>query len=106
MWLTFNSDRVLLLNWFALHCPIALSSDHARLRSEILLSQVWCPPSFSSFVLVDDDGQLLNRGTPTGQLPPLSQRRLASSDHIWKRVKCDDAGCVVQFDIGATRLQA
>ena len=30
---------------------------------------VWCPPSFNTFVLVDDDGKLLATGTPTGQLP-------------------------------------
>jgi hypothetical protein len=37
---------------------------------------VWCPQSdFSGFVLVDDEGVLLNRGTATQNLPPLRERQ-------------------------------
>lgn len=35
---------------------------------------VWCPPAFSSFVLVDDDGKHLATGCPTGQLPHARSR--------------------------------
>ncbi|KAL1529818.1 hypothetical protein AB1Y20_000750 [Prymnesium parvum] len=49
---------------------------HIQFKSRIAFKLVWCPPSFESFVLVDDDGAFLNSGTPTGQLPPLMQRRL------------------------------
>ena len=35
---------------------------------------VWCPPSFSAFVLVDDDGKLLASGAPTGRLPSAQDR--------------------------------
>ena len=37
---------------------------------------MWCPPSFEQFVMVDDDGGLLNRGTGTGKgVPRLEERR-------------------------------
>lgn len=42
---------------------------HVQFRSRVAFKLVWCPPSFSSFVLVDDDGKLLATGTPTGRLP-------------------------------------
>ena len=35
---------------------------------------VWCPPSFNTFVLVDDEGALLATGTPTGRLPHQRER--------------------------------
>ena len=47
---------------------------HLQFRSRIAFKLVWCPPDFKSFVLVDDDGKLLARGTPTGKLPGLRQR--------------------------------
>jgi len=48
---------------------------HIQFRSRIAFKLVWCPPRFSSFVLVDDSGALLNSGVPTGNLPDYSQRR-------------------------------
>ena len=36
-----------------------------------------CPPDFNSFVLVDDDGELLNCGTPTDTgIPNIRQRMM------------------------------
>jgi len=49
---------------------------HIQFRSRIAFKLVWCPPSFSSFVLVDDEGALLNSGAPTGQLPHLRERQM------------------------------
>lgn len=49
---------------------------HVQFRSRIAFKLVWCPPSFDRFVLVDDEGALLVSGTPTGQLPRLSERRM------------------------------
>jgi len=48
---------------------------HIQFQSRIAFKLVWCPPTFSSFVLVDDSGALLNSGTPTGNLPRISHRR-------------------------------
>mmetsp|Transcript_2363 Transcript_2363/g.8667 ORF Transcript_2363/g.8667 Transcript_2363/m.8667 type:complete len:455 (+) Transcript_2363:489-1853(+) len=48
---------------------------HVQFRSRIAFKLVWCPPAFESFVLVDDAGELLNRGTPTGSLPDLRYRQ-------------------------------
>mmetsp|Transcript_24915 Transcript_24915/g.75032 ORF Transcript_24915/g.75032 Transcript_24915/m.75032 type:complete len:233 (-) Transcript_24915:116-814(-) len=48
---------------------------HVQFRSRIAWKLVWCPPEFTSFVLVDDDGLQLASGTPTGSLPRLSERR-------------------------------
>uniref|UniRef100_A0A7S2DL80 Uncharacterized protein n=1 Tax=Alexandrium andersonii TaxID=327968 RepID=A0A7S2DL80_9DINO len=42
---------------------------HVQFRSRIAFKLVWCPPRFTSFVLVDDDGALLASGTPTGGHP-------------------------------------
>merc|ERR1712066_179998 len=42
---------------------------HVQFRSRVAFKLVWCPPSFRSFVLVDDAGDLLNHGTPKGSLP-------------------------------------
>eukprot|EP00617_Octactis_speculum_P023125 CAMPEP_0185743806 /NCGR_PEP_ID=MMETSP1174-20130828/1723_1 /TAXON_ID=35687 /ORGANISM="Dictyocha speculum, Strain CCMP1381" /LENGTH=211 /DNA_ID=CAMNT_0028416791 /DNA_START=78 /DNA_END=713 /DNA_ORIENTATION=+ len=48
---------------------------HIQFRSRIAFKLVWCPPEFDTFVLVDDSGEELNRGTPTGQaLPALRER--------------------------------
>jgi hypothetical protein len=49
---------------------------HVQFRSRIAFKLVWVPPAFASFVLVDDDGRLLNSGTPVSskELPPLSER--------------------------------
>lgn len=48
---------------------------HLQFRSRIAFKLVWVPPSFNSFVLVDDDGNLLNKGSPTGAVPSLGERR-------------------------------
>jgi len=47
---------------------------HIQFHSRIAFKLVWVPSDFSTFVLVDDDGKLLATGTPTGQLPPRSER--------------------------------
>jgi hypothetical protein len=49
---------------------------HIQFQSRIAFKLVWCPPHFTSLVLVDDDGKLLKAGTPTGQLPALRERQL------------------------------
>ena len=54
-------------------CVILCSSAHpARAR------QVWCPPAFDTFVLVDDGGELLNTGTPAAgsRLPSRRAREM------------------------------
>jgi hypothetical protein len=48
---------------------------HIQFKSRIAFKLVWCPPTYSSFVLVDDGGALLNWGSPTGSLPHLSERK-------------------------------
>uniref|UniRef100_A0A7S2H4R8 Uncharacterized protein n=1 Tax=Haptolina brevifila TaxID=156173 RepID=A0A7S2H4R8_9EUKA len=48
---------------------------HVQFRSRIAFKLVWCPPDFSSFVLVDDEGILLASGTPSGALPRPMERR-------------------------------
>lgn len=48
---------------------------HGQFQSRIAFKLVWCAPNFDSFVLVDDDGALLAKGTPRGALPPLSERQ-------------------------------
>ena len=55
--------------------PRSQDVAHIQFRSRIAFKLVWCPPSFSTFVLVDDEGGLLVSGTPSGQLPRLSERR-------------------------------
>ena len=50
------------------------SVAHRQFRSMVAFKLVWAPPTFASFVLVDDDGELLNHGTPTGPLPTVSDR--------------------------------
>ena len=39
---------------------------HVQFRSRVAFKLVWCPPEFSKFVLVDDEGQLLRTGQPQG----------------------------------------
>eukprot|EP01035_Chromulina_nebulosa_P021349 gene21349-27659_t len=48
---------------------------HIQFNSRIAFKLVWCPPKFNTFVLIDDDGELLNKGTPTGNLPDLIERQ-------------------------------
>ena len=52
---------------------------HIQFRSRIAFKLVWAPGVnglFDSFVLVDDDGLELGRGSPKGRLPPLRQRQM------------------------------
>jgi len=51
---------------------------HIQFKSRIAFKLVWCPPNFSSFVLVDDSGAYMNHGMPTGQLP---QQALRASNY-------------------------
>lgn len=44
-------------------------------RSRIAFKLVWAPPDFNQFVLVDDNGECLNQGQPSGELPDLRMRR-------------------------------
>eukprot|EP00435_Cladocopium_sp_Y103_P041379 s664_g11.t1 len=48
---------------------------HVQFRARIAFKLVWAPPDFNSFVLVDDGGEYLNQGRPTGELPDLRMRR-------------------------------
>lgn len=62
-------------------CMIGSKSDppqdvaHIQFNSRIAFKLVWAPPTFDSFVLVDDSGALLAKGTPTGSLPHISERK-------------------------------
>merc|ERR1711871_1240908 len=49
---------------------------HTQFHSRIAFKLVWVPPNFESFVLVDDDGNLLNQssGKLSGNLPSLRER--------------------------------
>lgn len=49
---------------------------HIQFRSRVAFKLVWCPPSFTTFVLVDDDGALLASGSPAGALPEARQRAM------------------------------
>jgi hypothetical protein len=53
-----------------------LDVAHVQFRSRVAFKLVWVPSSFSTFVLVDDDGKLLAKGTPQqgSGLPRLSER--------------------------------
>ena len=47
---------------------------HVQFSSRIAFKLVWVPPQYDSFVLVDDEGELLNTGHPSKGLPPLQYR--------------------------------
>jgi hypothetical protein len=50
---------------------------HIQFRSRVAFKLVWVPNDlFDTFVLVDDDGKELARGTPTEGLPRLRERQL------------------------------
>lgn len=64
---------------------------HVQFRAKIAFKLVWVPPSFTSFVLVDDDGTLLARGSPSGQLPLLEERRYnfrATGNGLYSTAAC------------------
>ena len=48
---------------------------HIQFRSRIAFKLVWCPPEFERMALVDDAGELLASGRPTGRLPALRERQ-------------------------------
>lgn len=48
---------------------------HVQFQSRIAFKLVWLPPSFESFALLDDGGNELATGRPTGQLPALRERQ-------------------------------
>ena len=48
---------------------------HVQFKSRIAFKLVWCPPTFTTFVLVDDEGGLLASGTPTGRVPAMRERQ-------------------------------
>jgi hypothetical protein len=51
---------------------------HVQFRSRIAFKLVWCPTkTYDTFVLVDDDGKELARGTPSGHtIPSLRERQV------------------------------
>jgi len=50
---------------------------HVQFRSRIAFKLVWTPPLFNAFVIVDDEGKLLNIGHPTGRsMPSLRERAM------------------------------
>ena len=51
---------------------------HVQFRSRIAFKLVWVPGNgtFNTFLLVDDDGNELARGNPSGRLPDLRQRQM------------------------------
>lgn len=48
---------------------------HLQFKSRIAFKLVWAAPSFSQFVIVDDDGDLLNWGLPKGRVPDMRERK-------------------------------
>lgn len=72
-------------------CMMGCNSDpprdvaHMQFNSRIAFKLVWAPPLYNSFVLVDDAGDLLNHGTPTGALP--SERERAENYNLVKGSK-------------------
>jgi hypothetical protein len=50
---------------------------HVQFRARIAFKLVWVPNErYDTFVLVDDDGKLLAKGTPSGELPSLREREM------------------------------
>jgi hypothetical protein len=48
---------------------------HIQFKSKIAFKLIWIPDNYDTFVLVDDDGNILARGSPTGELPSISERK-------------------------------
>ena len=50
---------------------------HVQFRARIAFKLVWVPNErYDTFVLVDDDGKLLAKGTPSEGLPSLRERQM------------------------------
>ena len=63
----------------AIGCNLNPPQDvaHIQFKSRIAFKLVWVPnANFDKFVLIDDDGKELARGSPTGQLPNIRQRQM------------------------------
>ena len=63
----------------AIGCNLNPPKDvaHIQFQSRIAFKLVWVPNAkFDKFVLIDDDGKELARGSPTGQLPSIRQRQM------------------------------
>ena len=49
---------------------------HVQFRARVGFKLVWCPTDgYRQFVLADDDGAVLARGRPSGELPSITERR-------------------------------
>ena len=48
---------------------------HVQFNARPAFKVVWCPEDLGRFVVVDDAGNKLAQGRPTGRLPPADQRR-------------------------------
>jgi hypothetical protein len=65
-------------------CALGCAKDppqdvaHVQFRSRIAFKLVWVPPLYTAFCLVDDEGKLLAKGTPSPSvgLPAMKERQL------------------------------
>lgn len=65
-------------------CALGCAKDppqdvaHVQFRSRIAFKLVWAPPLYNVFCLVDDEGKLLAKGTPSPSagLPAMRERQL------------------------------
>jgi hypothetical protein len=63
-------------------CQLGCNKDppsdvaHVQFKSRIAFKLVWVPPSFTQFVLVDDDGNVINRGVGVGNIPSEQERQM------------------------------
>eukprot|EP00927_Polykrikos_kofoidii_P074426 TRINITY_DN70421_c0_g1_i1.p1 TRINITY_DN70421_c0_g1~~TRINITY_DN70421_c0_g1_i1.p1 ORF type:complete len:265 (+),score=24.38 TRINITY_DN70421_c0_g1_i1:44-796(+) len=48
---------------------------HTEFSSRVTFKLVWVPPMYDRFVLVDDEGGEIRRGSPQGELPLLKTRK-------------------------------
>lgn len=55
---------------------------HVQFQSKIAWKLVWVPPTFERFVLVDDEGNLLATGVPSGGNIPALRERKANYDIV------------------------